>query len=378
MNPATPADLAAWDAFAQLCAQVSGSALPRLDPQRPVWIFGAGGFGRALGAVLREQGFQLAGFVETSPSRDNVDGVPLRSWQQLSAQDREAQLALGIFNRGMPYDGLVALARGAGFAEVLMPWHSYAQFEQQLGWRYWLSNPHAIAAALPQIEATWRSLADSASRQCLLDLLSFRLGHRLAYGGFRHDDLQYYNDITLPGLRGRPVSYIDGGAYNGDTFIEAAAHLELGQAWLFEPDADNYRTMVDKVRASGKEAICLPCALSDQYGILSFEPGGEAATIVEGGSQRIVTLALDQLLPSQRIDFLKLDVEGAEAAALRGARQLIERSRPVLAMSLYHLPRDPWELPAQLREMCPGYRYYLRQHYYNSFDSVLYAIPDAR
>lgn len=367
-----------WDAFAQRCARVAASTLPRLAPQRPTWIFGAGGFGRALGAVLQQQGYALAGYIETTPARDSVDGLPLRSWQQLTAHERSAQLAIGIFNRAMPYDGLVALAREAGFADIILPWHSYAQFEAQLGWRYWLSNPHAIAAALPQIEATWRSLADQASRQCLLDLLSFRLGENLAYSSFSHADAQYFNAVTLPGLQGRPVIYLDGGAYNGDTFAEAGRHMELAQAWLFEPDPDNYRTMVERVRAGTVGATCLPCALSDRYGILSFEPGGEAATIVAGGSQRIVTLALDELLPQQRVDFLKLDVEGAEAAALRGARRLIERSRPVLALSLYHLPRDPWELPALLREMCPDYRFYLRQHCLNSFDSVLYAVPDCQ
>lgn len=366
-----------WDAFAQLCARVTASALPRLDPQRPTWIFGAGGFGRALGAALQRQGYALAGYVETRPTRDSVDGLPLRSWQQLTAQERNAQLAIGIFNRAMPYDGLVALAREAGFTDIMLPWHSYAQFEAQLGWRYWLSSPHAIAAALPQIEATWRSLADAASRQCLLDLLSFRLGEQLSYSSFRHADAQYFNALTLPGLQDRPVVYLDGGAYNGDTFAEASGQMQLAQAWLFEPDPDNYRTMVERVRAGTVGATCLPCALSDQYGILSFEPGGEAATIVAGGSQRIVTLALDELLPQQRVDFVKLDVEGAEAAALRGARRLIERSRPVLALSLYHLPRDPWELPALLRSMCPDYRFYLRQHCFNSFDSVLYAVPDS-
>jgi hypothetical protein len=62
--------------------------------------------------------------------------------------------------------------------------------------------------------------------------------------------------------------------------------------------------------------------------------------------------------------------------ALRGARDLIKRSRPVIALSLYHLPKDPWELPELLQELCQDYRYFIRQHYFNTFDSVLYAVPN--
>ena len=77
----------------------------------------------------------------------------------------------------------------------------------------------------------------------------------------------------------------------------------------------------------------------------------------------------------EKVDFIKLDVEGAEKKALDGAKQLIVRSRPVLAISLYHQPQDLWELPLFLSTICENYKFYIRQHYANSFDSVLYAVP---
>ena len=82
------------------------------------------------------------------------------------------------------------------------------------------------------------------------------------------------------------------------------------------------------------------------------------------------------MLPGHHVDFIKLDVEGAEIAALRGGAELILRSRPILAVSLYHRPEDVWEIPELLMDMCTHYRFYLRQHLFNSFESVLYAIPD--
>ena len=151
----------------------------------------------------------------------------------------------------------------------------------------------------------------------------------------------------------------------------------MGNAWLFEPDPENFAALATAVRRMSTRSVCLPLAVADAYRILSFSGGnGEGGTISDDGTVRIAAVALDDVLPTQRVDFIKLDVEGAEIQALRGAAQLIQRSRPVLAISLYHRPQDIWEIPEQLAALCPDYRFYIRQHYYNSFDSVLYAIPE--
>jgi len=364
-----------WQQFAAACGSLAGQEQPRLDPRRPVWIFGAGGFGRDLGRILQAQGFALAGFIDSQPRVDSLLGVPVRSWQQLRPQDRKAQLAIGIFNRSAPFDALEALAREAGFRDIYLPTRLYEQFETELGWRYWLSPRSTILQALPDIEAAWRSLSDETSRQCLLGLLAFRLGLNPSYAGLRHADEQYFNALTLPAVPGQPLRYVDAGAYNGDSYLDLCSRADVAAAWLFEPDPANYAALVGNVRQRGLDALCIPAAVAERYAVLSFNADGEGGAIAAGGSQSIVALALDELLPSQHIDFLKLDIEGAEAQALRGARRLVERSRPVLALSLYHLPADPWQLPALLRGMCPGYDFHLRQHYCNSFDSVFYAVP---
>lgn len=94
------------------------------------------------------------------------------------------------------------------------------------------------------------------------------------------------------------------------------------------------------------------------------------------GNTHIATAALDDVLPGAMVDFLKIDIEGAEALALRGAHKLITRSRPVIAMSLYHKQQDLWELPELLFNLCTDYRFHVRQHFFNSFDAVLYAVPE--
>jgi len=286
------------------------------------------------------------------------------------------QIAIGIYNRDAPMDELEKLAHEAGFTDVLMPWHIYSQFGDELGWRYWLSSPQVITEALPRIEKAYNILSDEISRSCMLDILAFRLGKKTAYASFKHDDNQYFNELTLSALDNEPVAFIDGGAYNGDTYLELASITTVSSAFLFEPDIDNYKQLNHNVIKTGGKVYCLPVALSDHYSILSFSGDkGEGGTISEEGGQHIAAASLDELIHNHDINFIKLDVEGAEFPALMGAAKLIERCRPVLALSLYHRPGDIWELPELLGKLCKNYHFYLRQHYFNSFDSVLYAVP---
>lgn len=367
---------AEFSALRAECAALAATPEPRLSLSRPVWIFGAGQFGQDLCKALLAKDFNVLGFIETQPRIEQLLNLPVLGWQQLSDTDRLAQLAIGIYNRGMPLDSLASLAQEAGFRDVTMPWDSYGQFDVQLGWRYWLGRRDQLLGHLDGIEATHAQLSDATSQACLRDIVRFRLGLNHAFGGFRHEELQYFNQLTLAADTQKPIQFVDGGAYNGDTLLALADLRPIERAYLFEPDAENFKALQRNLRNQAIAVHCLPVALSDCYQILSFNAGvGEAGTISENGTVHIASMALDDFLHNQAIDFIKLDVEGGEIAALNGAARLISRSRPVLAISLYHRPQDLWEIPELLRKLCDDYRFYLRQHYFNSFESVLYAVP---
>ncbi len=344
-----------------------------LSQDQSVWIFGAGKFGRDLCCALQRAGYAVAGFVETKPTATQVLGLPLINWQQWSPSHSADPLCIGIFNRSMPLNELECLARQAGALNVFFPWDLYQEFKQDLGWRYWLSEPERILTQIDALTNAMDTLCDETSKRCLLDIATFRLGLNTTYGSFRHAENQYFNSLTLDALQGKPIRFVDGGAYNGDTYLELCGLANVQEAYLFEPDEANFAQLVTH---TAHRAQCLPLGLSDRYGILSFNAGdGESASIIEKGNAHIAVAALDTVLAGHTVDFIKLDIEGAELQALQGAQHLIQRSRPVLAMSLYHCPQDLWELPLSLAALCNDYRLYIRQHFSNSFDSVLYAVP---
>lgn len=70
-------------------------------------------------------------------------------------------------------------------------------------------------------------------------------------------------------------------------------------------------------------------------------------------------------LSLDRVDFIKMDIEGAEGPALEGARETLRKYRPRLAISGYHNHEDGENLPAIVSRLQPGYRYYC-DHCYSS------------
>lgn len=74
-----------------------------------------------------------------------------------------------------------------------------------------------------------------------------------------------------------------------------------------------------------------------------------------------------------RIDCIKLDVEGAELAALKGAENTVRKCHPKLIICLYHKPVDMYEIPLYLKSIAPEYHFLLTHSSCQFIDTVLYA-----
>jgi FkbM family methyltransferase len=97
---------------------------------------------------------------------------------------------------------------------------------------------------------------------------------------------------------------------------------------------------------------------------------------LESGKMKFCTESIDHLVETGRIakvDFIKMDIEGAELAALRGAEQTVRRFKPKLAITVYHSLNDFWEIPMYLESLNLGYRFSLRHFTIHSEETVLYA-----
>ena len=81
---------------------------------------------------------------------------------------------------------------------------------------------------------------------------------------------------------------------------------------------------------------------------------------------------------TDKIDFLKTDIEGAEMSALRGGKNLIVNSRPILAISIYHSLDDVVDIPCYLNDLLANYKFFVKHHSFTIGETVLYGIPCER
>jgi FkbM family methyltransferase len=90
--------------------------------------------------------------------------------------------------------------------------------------------------------------------------------------------------------------------------------------------------------------------------------GGDSVALEFPGSSagpRVPLTTIDQLVSElrlERVDFIKMDIEGAERRALAGARATVARFRPRMAISMEHQTGDAEAIPALVRKLWPGMR----------------------
>jgi FkbM family methyltransferase len=347
-----------------------------------ILLFGAGGFARSVQRAVRDRGIQVHAHVISGEGPSAIEAVPVVSLADLPPDWLSLPLWLAVFNRNAESDlsDLKDKCQALGISRVLMPQEYFEVIEPDMGWRFWLTDRRQYAAYRTAIETVYQSLADDESRAVYLEILRFRLAVPGARAPKPSPSVQYFPEEVVTALRARgkrPV-LVDAGAYDGDTLAVAQGHCEPAMAFAFEPALANFSRLAANARHLDFPVVCFPCGLSDTTGYVSFSAeSGESCAICQDGSERVQVTKLDECLPDERVDFIKLDVEGHEIPAMEGARQLIENHKPILAVAAYHRWDDMWRLAAFICQLHLGHRLLLRAHEANTFDTVIYAIPRA-
>jgi FkbM family methyltransferase len=173
---------------------------------------------------------------------------------------------------------------------------------------------------------------------------------------------------------------IDGGAFKGETafwFLSKGA----GKVHAFEPDNINFQVLSKNVMLNKVEGKIIPIktSLSDKNGMsrMKMIGSGSSSSLGNGGTE-VECIILDSFMVKNSlssIDFIKLDVEGAETEVLRGATETIKRFRPKIAISVYHKPDDTVEIPTFLCNLLPEAKFYLRHFSDNISETILFVNP---
>ncbi|MEC5344873.1 FkbM family methyltransferase [Brenneria populi] len=217
-------------------------------------------------------------------------------------------------------------------------------------------------------------MSDDLSRQTLRRLVTFRLYRDLSQMNIFTNRVkdQYFEDFLCLSNE----SFIDAGGYDGlSSLIFAENYPDYHSIHLFEPNANVLALARENLshfpRVNFYESGLSHCAQRLNFDINCT---ASASKISDSGDTVIHVDALDNVI-KDRVTFIKMDIEGAESDAIAGARGVILRNHPKLAICVYHKPNDFWYLAEQVLAIRSDYRLYLRHYTEGTDETVLYFVP---
>jgi FkbM family methyltransferase len=215
---------------------------------------------------------------------------------------------------------------------------------------------------------------DEESKRVFLNLLNFRKNHCLSYLSSYTVDFQgqYFEEFLDLGIG---EVFVDVGGFDGETSLEFIRRCpDYTSIFIFEPSENNLAKA--KYKLEGKRNIhFIAKGLSNKSSMLKFDSfAGSASSLTKNGREIILVDTLDNLV-TEKVTFIKMDIEGAEGDAIEGMRNHILNDHPKLAISVYHKPDDLRSIPFQVLDIRNDYNLFIRHYTEGTDETVMFFIP---
>ena len=228
-----------------------------------------------------------------------------------------------------------------------------------------------------RVNAIANMLADEKSKESYLGVIKYRQTYNKKDYPVTSDETQYFiKELKLD----KDEVFIDCGAFTGDTISNFLKYCpEYKQIVAFEPDSKNFQKLKKTWRYP--KITLINAGIYNKNGEISFsEHGNGDSKIIENlnspNTKNIQVMAIDNL-NLEKVSFIKMDIEGVELEALKGAKNTIIKDKPKLAICIYHSDEDMLNIAEFIYNSNPEYKFYVRHHHYYPFinETVLYALP---
>lgn len=353
-----------------------------VDEKHEIAVFGAGDSARrwltspSLGGCPPED-LNIRCFIDDTPKKQGTlfFGKPVITLQEAHEQCKSCSI---VVCSDMPSNRrtMLSLLRQDPFEDA----------------EVWLHSEYEFCSQSDKILAVFDMLEDAFSKATYANIVLYRMGKcplDQAYVLPMED--QYFGIPKFKDISPKEI-VVDCGAYTGDT-LERFVDKHNGnfhKYFAFEPDGRNFRALSIRAErlkrewAIPEDAIQLiQCGVGEKdYQVSKVDTAeGENNTgsyfaltnrpeVADGG---IPVCSIDHYFAHQPITMLKADIEGYEERMLDGAANVIKRDRPKLAVCIYHQLGDLYNIPLRVKQLCPEYRLYVRQHFCTWWETVLYA-----
>lgn len=342
---------------------------------RPIVMYGMGNGADKIIAVCEKYGVEISDFFASDGfvRGHSFHGKTVISYSDMKAKyDGQNPIVLLSFASSLP-DVIELFKKVASECEMYAP--DVPVFGETLFTMKFFNENRA------RFDAIYNMLCDEESKRIYQNVIRYKLSGDISYlFDSESDKERVYNEL----LDCKTIkSYLDLGAYNGDTIREMLCYNpQLKGAIALEPDARNFRKLNEYAQnVANCEVKCINAGAWCENTTLLFDASGNRnAGIVSKGNivskiKKVNVVSVDSVLNGESVDYIKYDVEGSEKEALLGSAQTIREHAPKLLVSLYHRSEDMFALPELVKELNPDYSLYLRRFsYVPAWDLNLYAI----
>jgi len=340
-------------------------------------VYGLGNRGRDVVDQLLAKGQQISMIFDRAGLATTYRGIPVRNLDdpEAAAMAADSNCLIALHNSYVDIKAVHYRLKSLNSTTISLINADSHGLRIDVNAGYWL-NKKAPGFIITEEDAIFIRgiLADEKSRTLFDALKRYR-----ETGDLAECPIPSTTDEYTPGDLPRypePVNLLDYGAYDGSTYRKFARTYSLNCYIGVEPDPENFARLQTNEFTSGVTTILLPIGAWHRSEVLRFQMGKKMGSSIDASGEAIIQCAaIDDVIKYSSVNVVKLDVEGAEAAALLGMRSLVRQHRPSLAVSVYHRPEDLVAITRMLHDWRLGYQFFLRMHEHNAFGTVLYARP---
>ena len=214
------------------------------------------------------------------------------------------------------------------------------------------------------IEAVSERLSDDASRECFSNYVDYKLTGDISYLEKSESDPD--SEFALLKEAGCGC-FVDLGAYYGDTLKRYLERLPcLTSAVAVEPERHSFKKLEACAKELGSDIRCIHALVGKTTGAekVSSSRGRGTRTLSASNVELKNTVDIDVItvdsLSLDNVSFIKFDVEGSESDAIEGARETIQKYRPVMKIACYHRSEDVFAIVQKVLEIRDDYKIYMR------------------
>lgn len=355
-----------------------------------IYIYGTGLTARHAHEVLVKEGFSIRAFlnrsIELKSSISDLGEVLMYNSIQLTNSIKsDSTVIVAIMNTAGDIRKVMKNLRIEGFGEII----PYAKLPDMFPDSFEFLYYEPISRYMERkryVEEARRVLVDSKCDKRSIEVFDaldcFRRTLNYDVLPILDKKENQYLEKTIEGYLTPSMLYVDCGAFVGDTYESLITCIDENKLVLekyigIEADLSNYLELEKCINKSTRHFNCelYNVAVCEKEQDLHFRNDGSTASSIVKESDTVVKgKAIDDLgiIPTH----IKMDIEGAETAALLGAEKTIRKYKPRLAICTYHTPEDFYNIILLINSWNLGYRFEYRVYEDAGVDSVLYAVFD--